>query len=169
MIHFNESDGSITIDFPDLGPIRVAPPKYGAFKRIRHERARFAEKMQAAMAAKPTLDPIPDDADQSPEAAAERQRLTPIYQDRLLENQDLVADTLAAVWRFILIGDDTFKGLADPQPPTDADEWPAELLIDAGEFEQIDGQATRMNTPLLDAVLTHWGKVRSVSGSTANA
>lgn len=163
------ADGTITIDFDDpTGQVTIRPPKYGAFKRLRHERERLAEQMAEALAALPILDSLPAAGDQSEGAQDIRARLTPAYRARLAESQDLVADTLAATWRLIFLGHgDDFAGLATPAPPESADEWPAELLVDAGEIEIVNGQPTRTNDTLLDAVFKHWGKARYRSGPTA--
>lgn len=154
MYQLNDQTGEITIEFPDFGTVTIKHLKFGAYRRIRAERQRVAQDITAQITALPDLPPIPTADDASPEASTERARLVSAYQERLLQAQDLQSDGLARIWRFILLGDESFAGVATPKPPDDTDDWPAELFVD---------------TDMLEAVMVHMGKARrSPSGPTQN-
>lgn len=188
MLTFRD-DGTIEIEFD--GPddtttlVTIRPPKYGAYKRIRRERERIAEALQREMDDLPVLDSMPGDSDETDEAKAKRAELRPLYRERRRLLEDMTSASLQETWRFILLGnrvppeDDgsgtgtqtsgsgDFDGLGEPRPPTDFDEWPAALFVDAGDLTlDSNGNVIRLNETLLDAVHKHWGKVRSRSGST---
>lgn len=154
MYNLNDDTGEITIDFPDFGTVTIKHLKFGAYRRIRAERVRIAQEGQDRMLELPDLAPLPDAGDTSATAAEDRIRLNAAYQARILEIQDITSERLTAIWRFILIGDESFAGAATPRPPEDTDEWPAEMFVDGG---------------MLDAVMAHLGKAhRSRSGPTQN-
>lgn len=156
-----KDDGSAVMDFPS-GPVTIKPPTWGAYKRIRAQRAKLTEEMQTALDAAEPLDPLPDAEDQSADAQITRGLLIPKYIARRDQNQEIVAGMLAKLWQFIMLD----ENLADPKPPTDPDDWPTELLLDAGEFEMVGDRAVRTNDTILESVLMHWGKARWRSGGT---
>lgn len=170
-------DGSITIDFPDpTGKVTLRAPKFGAYRRLSLERERAVGTMNEEMALLPKLDRLPkkvtdDLSDEEIERRQEeRERLAPLYRARISQVGDLSSKALETVWRFILIGTDDFKALADPIPPDDVDEWPIELLVDTGDIElNDDGDPVRTNPTILDSVMRHWGKARYRSGPTLTA
>lgn len=165
-------DGTITIEFPEpTGKVTVRQPTWGGYKRLRAEHERLAEEAREEIAALPKLEPMPDAKDESEEATATRERITPSYVRRVSEVQEIASTMLAKMWRLILIGDEGFKGLATPTPPDDPDEWPVELLVDAAEWgeREVDGKTERYRTN--DAFIEQWfrhvGKVgHSRSGPT---
>lgn len=187
MLTLND-DGSITIEFPpfegaDDGIVKIPPPKWGAYKRIRAERERIADELVVKVEALDPLDAMPAANDVSDDAKEKRKELNPLYRKRQRDVQDMTGDSLVATWRFILLGDrkpdesgpqgsttGSFDGLAVPRPPDDPDEWPAELLIDAGDIDVEAGpngpRLVRTNDTLLEAVHKHWGKARFRSGPT---
>lgn len=177
MIELNDDDGTIAIDFPNpTGKVILRPPKYGAYRRLQGERQRAMAEMTEQIAALPPLEELPKDSDaETPEQLEAnqkaRQRLGPIYQERVLEVQDLQVDALRKVWKLILIGtageNGDFASLATPPPPDDPDEWPIELLVDAGDLVVVGGKLTRTNPTVIDTVLRHWGKAHFRSGPTA--
>lgn len=187
MLTLND-DGSITIEFPAFegcadGKVKLPPPKWGQYKRIRGERERIAELLVEQVQDLDPLEALPAAGDLSDEAREKRKELNPKYKERQREVQDMTAQSLIDTWRFILLGDrkadesgaqgstaGSFDGLAQPRPPDDPDEWPAELLIDAGEIDVEAGpqgpRLVRTNDTLLEAVHKHWGKARFRSGPT---
>lgn len=111
-------DGSIAIDFETPGEgdteatttqiVVKAPPTFGAYKRIRavvddinKRRADQAKTLRE------------DDAVTAVEMTAQLNSYT---EDGALE-----------WWKFVMIGDETFKGLASVTPP-DQDSWPIYLV-----------------------------------------
>lgn len=113
-------DGTIAIDFaPSEGPpVRVvvqAPPTVGALKRLRKK----ANEIDAeAFAYAEGLD-----ADLTEEQIESGQQpLTPQERRRLVQERN--DESAILWWTFVMIGDDTWKGLA-PDAPSDTDDWPA--------------------------------------------
>lgn len=145
MLHLNDQNGEIQIDFPDAPTVTIKPLKFGAYRRIRAEQNRIATENQAKQEALPPLDEMPPNDDTSPEATTKRARVIFSAQMRLSEAQDLLAESLVAIWKFILLGNEQFQGCAMPRPSEDPDEWPMEMLVDR---------------TMLDAVMEHLGKVR---------
>lgn len=163
-------DGTMVIDFPDpTGKVTVRQPTWGGYKRLRREHETLAQGARDAIAALPKLDAMPDAGDDSDEAAATRERLTPEYVRRVGEVQEIASEMLAKIWRLILLGaeDGSLRGLATPAPPEDPDEWPVEILVDAAEWDVRDGERVRTNDAFIEQWFRHVGKVgRSRSGPT---
>lgn len=158
-----KDDGRVIMDFP-TGPVTIKPPTWGAYKRIRAERQRLVDEMQERIDAKEPLEPLPDAGDTSADAQIDRAKRIPLWVARRDENQEIVADTLGKVWQFIMCSPG--ENLAESPPPADPDDWPTELLLDAGDFEIVGDRAVRTNETILEAVMQHWGKARWRSGAT---
>lgn len=153
-------DGTTVIDFP-AGPVTLKSPVWGSYKRIRAERERIADEANTRLQALPDLPTMPDATDDSEEAQAKRVEMTAIYRQRVAEVEEITAETLFRTWRFIICGDGSFAGLGTPKPSDDMDEWPLDLIVDAGEFEVVNGVRTRTNTPIIDQFFSHLGRARS--------
>lgn len=156
-IDMNDVTGAIEIDGwgtnDDLVVI-LRPPKYGALKRLRAERERLNEAAYARMAELPEI-PAAGETEGVDDPGT-RARLA---RERVAAVAEINLDAAVSFWRFVMFGDDTFKGLAEPAPPDDVDEWPAALIMDARDITTEIG--------LVDRVFNHWGKVRSRSGPRA--
>lgn len=166
-IDFNEDTGEITIEFDPRTTVVVSPPKYGQLKRLRAEREalyRDANEKLEALAKVP--DPLefngtegytPDQVAEMVKDDAERRAL--LGRERLEAFAEINEQGLERWWRFVIVGDDSFKGLGNQAVPKDVDDWPAELLTDARESVVVPG--------IIDRMFNHWGKVRSRSGQKA--
>lgn len=181
MIDWNDSTGTFTIAF-DSGPVTVRPPTFGGMKRLRRSRADFAEEARKRIAALPDLPVVeppepPDSADEEAAAlhadalvaAAETRQAAIREQSQAVE--DINLEESVNFWKLVLIGDETFRGLADPKPPADTDDWPPPLIYDIREIPRgTDGRflrnadgsldLTTMPLPLIDRVFQFWGKAR---------
>lgn len=165
MIRFNE-DGTTTIDF-DSGPVTVKPPTFGGLKRLRSERVRLARKAEDDIAAWDAANPDPSEVDGDPDPAA----ITRRAEDRALAAEEANLAGTVAWWNLLLLGDDTFKPLADGPVPEDPDEWPAALLYDVRPVippnSSLDVILSAQSLP--DQWVRHVGNGRSRSGSTNGA
>lgn len=131
-------DGTIGIDFeitpetegdPTTRTVVVkAPPTFGAYKRIRAE-----------------VDAINARRDEIAKAATSTEGVT-VAQMQAQVNA-ATEDGVAAWWKFVMIGDESFKGLAD-SPPPDVDEWPVYLVSNES----------------IPAALSHWKSVPLAHG-----
>lgn len=160
MIEFNDETGLILIEFPNNLLVTLRPPTYGGFKRVRRERERLNEAAHAQVAALPE---IPEAGEtEGVDDAPTRARLG---RERVVALEEINLAAAEQFWRFVLCGDDTFKGLADPLPPVgppgaEFDDWPADLLYDT------HNALTELG--LIDRVFASWGKARSRSGVKAS-
>ncbi len=172
MIDFLD-DGSLQIDFGEGVPTTIQPPKFGAMKRLRAERDKLAingAKMIAALGGEPEPPEIPEpvEGEELPEQSDDERRMAAIdlatrqrEYNRAVEEINL--NVSVQWWRLVLIGDETFKGLASPAPPDDPDEWPAGLLFDIKPIPRnADGSINfaGIEPSLLDRIFQHWGKAR---------
>lgn len=159
MLTYLDSGEIIIDDFPD-GEVTVRPPRFGAMKRLRAERARLARAGETQIAAWDAEHPTGDDDE--PEVRARRAT------DRLLAVEAINLDAAAEWWKLVLLGDDSFAGLADGKVPADTDDWPASLIYDFRPILKADApvEAVLEAQPLVDQVFRHWGKGRSRSGAT---
>lgn len=167
MIRFND-DGTTTIDFPD-GPVTIRPPTFGALKRLRAERRTLARKAEDQIA-------VWDEANPEPEPSEEPSDAEIVAVARRAEDRQFAAEeaNLAATvawWRLILLGDDTFKKLADGPVPENPDDWPAALLFDVRPVippnSSLDVILSAQSVP--DQWVRHVGNAHSRSGHTNGA
>lgn len=171
MLTFNE-DGSTDIDFPD-GPIHVHAPTFGSLKRLRSERVRLSRIAQDQLAAWENEHPEPtgesdgenDTSEPDPVAVARR------AEDRIVAAEGFNLAATEAWWRLLLVGDDTFKGLADSAVPENTDDWPAALLFDIRPIippnSSVEVILSAQSMP--DQWMRHAGNGRSRSGPTNGA
>lgn len=159
MIEFDNSDGSMVIEFPQ-GAVRVKAPTFGGFKRLRAERVRLARVAQDQLTAWEAEHPVPEGDDVDPVEIARH------AEDRILAVEAANLTATEAWWRLLLVGDDTFKGLAETPVPEDVDDWPPSLLVDirpaipAGSSVEVILSAQSMP----DQWMRHVGLGRSRSG-----
>lgn len=162
MLTFDDETGNVIIEGFDL-PVVLRPPKYGHMKRLKAERNRIAEETRQRSLALPA---IPDPGDE--EGVNDADTRARLGRERVEMIEQLNLDTMEQFWRFIFFGDDSCVGLADPAPPVDADEWPAELLFDSRPIIRGDNGVPIVTAEsVFDRMFTHWGKVRSRSGPRA--
>jgi hypothetical protein len=164
--------GVIVIEGFDCGPVRVDPPKIGGLKRLKGLQISLGRDASAQLQKwdadnPPVEDPEGDDVPEETIRETARAQATRAI-DRLTFAEDLAYHSKYQWWLLVLIGDDTFKARAQPQPSAEFDDWPADLLTDLGD--PIPANATTdqiLNSlPLIDRVLRHWGKGRYRSGTT---
>lgn len=169
MISFDKTDGSVTIDFVS-GPVRLHAPTFGGLKRLRADRVRLAREAQDKMAVWDTDHPVPEERGtfgepgyEPPDEAAMARRA----EDRVLASEQVNLEATEAWWRLVLIGDESFKKLADSPVPDDVDEWPAGLIFDVRQIippnASLDLLLAAQSTP--DRLVRHWGEVHSAPGS----
>ena len=171
MIEFR-ADGTTVIQFPD-GPVTLKSPSWGVYRRMQAERSRIGAEVRARTdeLRKELQGPPADDT--SEDAVAARASILERSAEIVERANQIAHEALEQTWRLVLFGGTvegtTFNGLADPKPPQDADDWPAVLFVDAGEFEDqtINGQTVRVRTNpvILDQIFAHLGKAQ-VSSST---
>lgn len=166
MIHFHE-DGSSTIDFPN-GPITIKAPTFGALKRLRSERVRLARKSEDDLAQWDAQNPEPGgEGDNSPDPVAIGRH----KEDRVVAAEQFNLAATEAWWRLILLGDDTFKCLAEGDVPEDVDEWPSALIFDVRPVvppgATLDVLLSAQSAP--DRWVRHVANFRSRSGNGAAA
>lgn len=160
-----QDDGSITIDF-GANAVRVKAPTFGGMKRLRAERVRLARDAAESTAKWRAEHPAPEGDDDA--SAVE----IGLYNQEVVlatEEANLVASV--AWWRLVLVGDDTFKKLAEADVPADTDEWPADLLYD---FRSLPRPGATLDDllaaqSLIEQVFRWWGKGRSRSSDTPAA
>lgn len=163
MIRFND-DGSSDIDFPN-GVVHVRPPTFGGLKRLRSERVRLARRAQDRLTEWESAHPIPvGEGDEEPDPTEVARRA----EDRIIEAEEANLDATEQWWRLLLIGDDSFKALADGSVPDDVDEWPAAMLYDMRPIPpanaSVDVLLSSQSAP--DRWVRHVANFRSSSGPT---
>jgi hypothetical protein len=163
-----KDNGDIEIEFDDK-TVTIRPPRYGALKRLDRERERISDIVAEKIAAFDKLDPIPKAADdETDEQRAERVRIVKLHRERVDQINQLNVESMIEMWTFILFGHgEDFKGLAQPEPPRDPDEWPGSLIFDHHELFSMNGDQLVANASLLDRVFLHWKKVRYRPGLQA--
>lgn len=163
---FND-DGSTTIDFAE-SVVRIKPPTFGALKRLRAERVRLARQAEAEIAEWDAAHPAPEATDDEEVDPLAVQRHT---EDRSLAAEEANLNGTIGWWKLLLVGDDTFKGLAEDPVPEDPDEWPAALLYDVRPVippnSSLDVILSSQSAP--DRWVRHVANFRSRSGHTNGA
>lgn len=169
MISFDKTDGSVTIDFA-AGPVRLHAPTFGGLKRLRAERVRLARAAQDKLTAWDADHPAPEDVGTEGEPGfepADEAEVARRAEDRVMAAEQANLEATEAWWRLVLVGDDSFKKLAEGPVPDDVDEWPAGLLYDVRQIippnSSLDVILAAQSTP--DRMVRHWGEVHSAPGS----
>lgn len=167
MIRFND-DGSSDIDFP-TGMVHVQPPTFGGLKRLRAERVRLSREAQDKLTAWDAEHPEPpgegegDDAT-PPDPVAVARRI----EDRVIAAEEANLEATEKWWRLLLVGDDSFKALADGNVPENVDEWPAAMLYDVRPIPPagatVEMLLSSQSAP--DRWVRHVANFRSSSGPT---
>lgn len=120
MFTLDDTTGAITIDFsipsenPDVEDeiVKVViepPPTFGAYKRLRLEIERInrgRDELQKQL--------IEDDSVGGNEMTSRINGFT--------------EDSILGWWRFVMVGDDTYRGQATSPPPESFDAWPLYLI-----------------------------------------
>lgn len=142
MFTLDDDTGEITIDFtrdsdgaaePEVVKVVVAPPKsFGAFKRIRGE-----------------IERINRGRDELYKTLLEDQKIGP--NELTSRTNAYIEDHLLEWWRFVMIGDDSYRGqvVGDVKPPDSFDAWPLYLITNEA----------------LNLALTHWKTVPLARGA----
>lgn len=135
-------DGTIGIDFETTNEqgevvsqtvVVKAPPSFGAYKRLRAE-VESINKRYGELAEQLRNDPAVS------------------VQQMQSQLQAALEDSAIEWWRFVLVGDETFKGLG-PDTPPDSETWPVYLAANES----------------IVAALTHWKSTPLARGGKLEA
>lgn len=139
MFTLDDDTGDITIDFtvqhedadPETVQVVVSPPPtFGAYKRIRGEVTKI-NKGRDELATRLREDDSVGLAEMNSEL------------------NDYLEDGLLGWWKFVMAGDDSYRGQASTAAPEDTDTWPLYLVTNEA----------------LQTALSHWKTVPLARGS----
>jgi len=167
MITFNE-DGSSDIDFPN-SVVHVKPPTFGSLKRLRAARVQFAREAQDKITAWEAEHPEPQGEGEGDEATpADPVAVARHVEDRIVATEEANLEATEKWWRLLLIGDESFKALADGNVPDNVDDWPAAMLYDVRPIPPagatVEMLLSSQSAP--DRWVRHVANFRSSSGPT---